>query len=952
MITKKVEKSLFDKNIDVDIYNPQLLTNDTNKGIKSKIINLLQNSERFDIAISYVVMSGLQLIQKELSRYDSYSRMLLTTEGYVTCPASLRRLLDMNLTVKVYDPQSNNYGFHLKTYMFYTEDKRNLVVGSSNISARAFGRVHEMVVDIDASKEGSIVDSYSNTFESLWNDHRSIELTETFIDRYEKEYYKNRYYLKHAQELMLDTVAIRPNYMQQQALEELSSYRKEYNRGLVIAATGSGKTYLSAFDVQVSGAKKVLFLVHNRIILNSALKSFKKVFGKEKVYIELDSTNMDEINRADFIFTTDKTAHNRLIETVNKDYFDYIIIDEAHKIGEGTLYSQLIDYFNPKFLLGITATPERTDNPDFLFNVFDFCVPYEIRLVDALNNNLICPFTYYGIHIEDEYEKCINNNDYDQYVDFIISKVREIGHYDCKLKAIAFCSNINEAKTISLLLNKKGIISKSITSQDGLDSTNAKIQEYIESLQLNTENSINVLCVVDKFNEGVDIPEVNTILMLRNTSSSIIFLQQLGRGLRLTSDHNKFVTVIDFVGNSNTNYTIAQALTGRATSDKEKLISSVNENFESTSPYINVNIEEKLIDSIIKNLATNYKAKNEMIKKFKDELTRYKYIPTLLELYTNPIFNELSTIQLLWKNFYEPFKEYYISKYDVGNDDLFLKNFFSVISEFILRGYNSNLLKEYSKVLKGTGSSNKDILKHCMYKETGNYKTAIRSSYSKNIPSLEIFILSNDVIKISNQVIDRLKLFNAYNLFLEHIELIDHMSTCYDDYILKPYTLVTKAEFLYNRGSKDLYMNAVGQYEDKINKKIFYPVTNSNIKSNFDNRILDEYTFMLHTQNITVIKDSIKDSDYTKKFYNDSLSKAREVGEKFLDKLTKRNYKIELAVKFDKARYESTSYFYFGEVSIMDIKENFNHDNTKFNYILTLKLKNKIPKHLMQYAEY
>ncbi|MFA5693496.1 MAG: DEAD/DEAH box helicase family protein, partial [Acholeplasmataceae bacterium] len=585
---KSIKKSIYDKEIESFIYNPQIIVNKKSKNIKNRLSYFLKISNRFDIAVSYVVWSGLQLIIDHFKKYDHNSRMIITTEGLVTDPRSLRALYNLNIKVKVYDPNITENGFHLKSFLFSQNEKSTLLVGSSNISSRAFGKVHEMLIEVDAFNEGKLIDEYQNTFEEIWNNKSAVFLTKEFIENYTEMYNYKTKMLKYYDDFNLEKTKIIPNYMQQEALKSLKEARKEYDRGLVIAATGTGKTFLSAFDVKAFQAKKVLFLVHNRLILNDAIKSYKKIFNKK--IIELKSSNINEINNFDIIFTTDKTAYSYLYQKVDKDYFDYIIYDEAHKIGEHTQYNDLINYFKPKFSLGMTATPERTDNPRFLFETFKYNVPYEIRLLDSLEAELVCPFTYYGLDLNERLLKDNEEFDYPKLALYIKETITNKGHYGEKLKALIFAQNIKEANKVSKELAVLGY--KSVSAVSG-SSNQEEIENYIESLKSDDKDSIEIITTVNKFNEGIDIPDINVIIMLRNTTSAIIYLQQLGRGLRKTVDPNKFVTVFDIIGNSKNNYTIAEVLTGNETKDKRLLYKHINTNFETVSSFINVKIEKQ-----------------------------------------------------------------------------------------------------------------------------------------------------------------------------------------------------------------------------------------------------------------------------------------------------------------------------------------------------------------------
>lgn len=925
----EIEKSLFDKRVESFVYNPNIVVNRNSKNIKQKIIKLLDLSDRVDIAVSYSVWSGLSLIYDHLKKFKSDSRLILTIEGFVTDPKSLEKLNDLDMSVKVYAPTKNGKGFHLKTYMFEKEDHRTLLVGSANISSRAFGLVHEMAIEVDAEKDGYIVQEYNEVFEDLWNDKFSEELCKEYVEAYTITYNDKKAQDRYFSELLLQSTDIQPNYMQENALENLETCRSEKKqRGLVIAATGTGKTYLSAFDVRAVNAKRVLFLVHNRLILTSAKETFERVFPN-KVTLELTSKNVNSLNSADLVFTTDKTAYNKLFNSIDKSYFDYIIYDEAHKIGEDTKYAELIEYFTPKFTLGITATPERTKNAGYLFETFEYSVPYEIRLLDAMNYELVCPFTYYGLNVEDNLMSSDERFDSIKLANFMKGLIKNKGHYGEKLKGIVFCRDKEEATDISRALNNIGFVSiVAISGSKGL--TRPEIEQGIQSFSSDEKGTIELICVVNKFNEGIDIPEINTIFMLRNTKSSIIYTQQLGRGLRRTYDINKFVTVFDLIGNSKNDYSIAQVLTGNQTSDKRVLYRHANEGFISVSPYINVHIEKEAMNKIIKSISNNFKVKTMLREKLENELHRYKVIPSLLEMYKNPQFNELELLQLLYKDFYTPFSKYYNKKYNLETGNLFLKNFFRVITQFVFRGYSQSDLRDYVRLLNGERVSNLKLAKTLISAKMENgISTSIYSAYNKKGNDFPIiFKYSNGILELTDEIILALKSVGANDLFNEHKDLFQYL--CKNpSYVMKPFELVDKAEFLYNSKSENCYLNAVGEYVDKRTKRVYCPITISKDRKNYSNQILANNRLVYCTQKKqTELKSIQKDNN-----------------------LITGKYNFHICASFPHLGYEGTSYYNLGELVFESISDTIEHPDGGYYHEFTFLIKNNIPRELLQYQE-
>ncbi|MGB6127237.1 MAG: DEAD/DEAH box helicase family protein [Psychrilyobacter sp.] len=923
------KKSLFNKELESITYNPNLIVNTNIKNIKDKVQNLLRTSKRVDIAVSYAVWSGLSLIYQDLKKFNSDSRIIVTTEGMVTDPRSLKKLLELPMESKVYTPRLGDKGFHLKTYLGEGEDQYKIILGSSNISARAFGLVHELAVEINSKKDGYIIEEHTDIFNNIWEDPLSKTITTELIKQYTQLFNEKKELNKKIHDIQLKNNII-PNYMQEKALIELKNCREESAKGLVIAATGTGKTYLSAFDVKQFEAKKVLFLVHNRLILTSAIETFQKVFTNKKL-LELNSSNLINLHNYDMVFTTDKTAYSHLYNKISNDYFDYIIYDEAHKIGENTRYHNLINFFTPKFTLGITATPERTEDPKFLFDIFNYTVPYEIRLLDAMNHQLVCPFTYYGLDLEERLLEPNEKFNYYELAKFMREQLNEKGHFGEKLKGIVFCSQMTEASKLSIELNDIGINAKSITSDN---SNRQDVENYIKQLKSDT-GAIELLCVVNKFNEGVDIPEINTIFMVRSTTSSIIYLQQLGRGLRKTEDPHKYVTVFDIIGNSNNNYSIAEVLTGNTTADKRTLFEHANEEFKTISPFINVKIEEKAMENIIKSISNNFKVESRLKTKIKDELYRFKEIPTLVELYNNPNFKELDLLQLLCKNFYEPFMDKYVEKYNITKDDRFLMKFFGLITQFTFRSYSSEILKEYIKLLRGEKISNQELISILVAKDVNGKKTAINSDYFKKGNDFVNIFNYETRLSLTTEVIEELKSKNAYELLIEHIELFEELSKK-ESYKMKTFDLVDKGEFLYNMNSNDYYINGTGEREDPQQKKFYSPIQITNSDSFHNNYIDDRGRVVYMTKESTTMEGALKKVE-----------------------MLENGYKMVVCAKFPHLGYSSTAYFNLGEtiieeispVKIQEKKNGSGKTVKKYNNKIFLRLDKKIPEEFLQYKK-
>ena len=555
-----------------------LITNNQTTNFYNHITNLLLNCDSFNFNVAFINYSGLQLLLdsfKVLEKKGIKGKILTSTYLNFTQVKALEKIKEFkNIELKIYDSNESNIGFHSKSYIFEFKNSYEIVIGSSNITASAFKSNIEWNVNTISKKDDNYLKDILNEFNNLWNN--SYDVTDEFLKEYlnfiekQKKDFVPSFYFKRN---------VKTNFMQEKALERLKELRDSgEKKALIIAATGSGKTYLSAFDVKNFEAKKVLFLVHRENILLNAKKSFENILG-DKFSYGLYTGNKKEEEK-DYIFSTIQTMSNTY-EKFSKEGFDYIIIDEAHHVISPT-YKRVVEYFQPKFLLGLTATSNRMDG-NSIYEIFDENIACDIRLNDALEHNLVVPFHYFGIsdiqtidyeNIDltkiDELAKLLNVN---KRVDFIIEQMNFYSHIGEKRKVIAFCVSKEHCAFMSEEFNKKGISATYLTSDDSV----LKREESIKKLE-DEKNSLEVIFTVDIFNEGIDIPSINTVLFLRPTNSPIVFIQQLGRGLRKYKN-KEFLTVLDFIGNHKKAYLIALALVGNKKIDKESIKLSLQNNF-------------------------------------------------------------------------------------------------------------------------------------------------------------------------------------------------------------------------------------------------------------------------------------------------------------------------------------------------------------------------------------
>jgi superfamily II DNA or RNA helicase len=609
---------------------PKILLNDkvAGKKVLSSIINELNGCNEFWFSVAFVTAGGVASLKNTLEEIDNRNikgKILVSQYLNFTQPEALRQLLKFkNIELRI----SVNTNFHAKGYLFKKHDYYNLIIGSSNLTADALSTNKELNIKTSATENSYIINKIKEEFN---NDFvNSVIVDDNYIKSYE-ELYKNSKFRAIYQKPDNGNL-IKPNLMQNEALRNLGNIRANgKKKAILISATGTGKTYLSAFDVKAVDAKTFLFIVHRGNIANKAMETFKSIFGTKRS-MGVFSGNRKELN-ANFLFSTVQTISKpENLKLFNKDHFDYIVIDETHRAGAES-YKRVLDYFNPGFLLGMTATPERTDGHD-IFKYFDYNIAYEIRLHKALEEEMLSPFHYYGItdisvngQIIDE-NAAFDSLTSNERVDKIIEKS---SFYSCdsgEVRGLVFCSKVEECKILAAEFTKRGLPSIYLTGEN----TEEERSNAIEQLESdNKEEKIQYIFSVDIFNEGVDIPRVNQIIMLRPTQSAIIFVQQLGRGLRKT-DGKEYLTVIDFIGNYNNNFLVPIALYGDSSYNKDTIRKLMTSGSDLIPGQSTINFDRITKERIYAAIDTaNLSKKKDLVKDY--ELLKYKLgrIPTMVD---------------------------------------------------------------------------------------------------------------------------------------------------------------------------------------------------------------------------------------------------------------------------------------------------------------------------------
>lgn len=578
----------------------QLITNEINKNFLSILKENLSTCTEFKICVSFVRISGVQLLMDLLSELNTKGvkgQILASTYMNVTQPHALEMLSSFdNIELKVFT-STHDQGFHAKGYLFLNpqendKEKWTIIIGSSNISGAAFKKNVEWNVinneEVLANNEpGEFAKSVLEEFNDLWKSSYSKDFSDEFLIQY-RDYLAK---IKENKEVFnFEEKVIKPNEMQSEAIAKLNTLRKmKQNKALAIAATGTGKTYMSVFDAMQVNPKKAMFVVHRGDILVKAQESFDNVLGKTISDYSSEIYKGSKHNKdCKYLFVTEDTLALHL-EDFSPEEFDYIVIDEAHHAADNS-YTKILNYFKPKFLLGLTATPERTDGKD-IFNIFDFNRAVNIRLRDSLEKNLVCPFHYFGIKDVEgiDYEKLNHKpEDGEAYLDevarmlmkskradYIFEKINFYGHDGDKTKCLGFCATVDHAKFMAEEFNKK-LGEGSAVALSGENSVPER-QKYLLQLE-DDDTKLQYIFSRDIFNEGIDVQDVNLVLMLRPTQSSIVFTQQLGRGLRKIKG-KEFLTVLDFIGNYQKSFLMTSVFSKEPNPDKKTRLREVATDF-------------------------------------------------------------------------------------------------------------------------------------------------------------------------------------------------------------------------------------------------------------------------------------------------------------------------------------------------------------------------------------
>lgn len=762
-------------------FMPRFIYNSRDKDNPKKVFDTLrenlENCDEFMFSVAFINDSGLNLFKQvflELQEKNPQIKGRIITSNYLsfTEPKALRELSTYkNIEVRMYYiNEGDKIGFHTKGYIFkYKNEQYKVVIGSSNITQSALTSNNEWNNLIVSTKDGEIIKNILNEYERMWDKSLSLE---NVLDKYEKEYNENKERIRKIQKnggIVYKTDII-PNTMQKVFIDRLNeSINNGDKKGLLISATGTGKTYASALGVKSIKqfkVNKLLFITHRETILKQAIKTFENVFNGI-IKTGLYSGSNHDLNGENFIFSTISTiGKEKYLNEFKPDEFDFIIIDECHRIGEKTMYQKVLSYFAPKYFLGMSATPDRSDGYD-VYNSFNHNILYEIRLNDALDANMLVPFHYFGICDLIVDGKTIDDNADFRYltseerVKHILKKSKYYGYSGDRLKCLLFVSRKDEGKELARKINLEGVKCRYLDGETKQEDR----EKAIDLLEEDDPNKdyIEMIVTIDVFNEGVDIPSVNQVIFLRPTKSSIIFIQQLGRGLRLNLG-KEYLTLIDFIGNYDNNYLIPETFSTKGSGKKrgERAIHPLTPG-ASVVQFDEVS-KKRIIESFAKIPNTKFRRVKEQYIDAKNKLGR---IPTLIEFDKNGIISGRSFLDLSSKipSYYEFLRKINDEKEILTEQE---KDTIKYLSKNIgsgLRIHEALLLKtllnggsekDFSKVLLDVNPNYiyDDVIKKSMLSVLDTKFTKTVSTKTKEIPICD---LKNKEFQLTNEFINLYK---------------------------------------------------------------------------------------------------------------------------------------------------------------------------------------------------
>lgn len=743
VISVNIEENIGEKEIELGKLSENCIIGNSDY-LLPRLKDAFKKATSVDIIVAFLMESGVKLLEKDLKEIITKNipiRILTGNYLNITEPSALYKLKDImgdKVDLRFYSETKRS--FHPKAYIFQYENGGDIFIGSSNISKSAltYGIEWNYRITKDHSEED--FNYFRTVFEDLFLNH-SIIIDDVELKKYSASWIRPKVHkeIENTTDSKEDKIInmFEPRGAQVEAIYELKKSREEgFNKGIVVAATGIGKTYLAAFDSK--NFTKVLFVAHREEIIKQAAKSFKNIRPDDTIgFFYGDYKDTSE----NLIFATVQTLGKE--EYLNEDYFksdyfDYIVIDEFHH-AISCNYQNILNYFKPKFLLGLTATPERLDNED-VFSICDYNVVYESRLHTAINKGWLVPFRYYGIYDDSvNYSKIqIKKGKYDEKqleralminkrADLILKNYLK---YNSKC-ALGFCSSKEHAEFMADYFNKNHIKACSVYSGKHGENTFNR-EEAISEL---TKGNLQIIFSIDMFNEGIDIPAIDLVMFLRPTESPTVFLQQLGRGLRRFRD-KKYLNVLDFIGNYKKANLIPFLLSGKnKTYDKNRVSGTQIKEIDYPEDCF-VDFDFRLIDIFKKQEEQEKTIKDKIIDEFYRVENKVGHIPTRVEFF-----------KYIDPEVYKMMKK--VSKLNVFNDYLsFLKKLGKLnISEELLV---ESIGHDFIKIIETTSMSKTYKMPVLLaFYNSGNLKL--------NIDNEDIYINFKEFYSNNSNAIDMLK---------------------------------------------------------------------------------------------------------------------------------------------------------------------------------------------------
>lgn len=928
-------------------YRPQFVSNNYKEGKKvlSSIEDELLSCNEFQISVAFITLGGIEpLLQtlKVLEKKNIPGKVLTTNYLNFSEPKALKKLNELNnINIKMYDVDEKDHGFHTKGYIFKKEELYRIIIGSSNMTKSALTTNLEWNTKIVSTERGEVAEDIIKEFDRLWNSNNAL-VYEDFYDEYAEKYEiikKQKETAKQEEIVSLEKYKLKPNNMQ---VGFISSLKKLIDKGedkaLLISATGTGKTYASAFAMRELEYKRVLFLVHRGQLAKQTLKSYKKVF-KNSTKMGLVGAGHRDFDK-DYVFATVQTLNrDEHLHKYKAEDFDCIILDEAHHSSADT-YQKIMDYFNPKLWLGMTATPDkRDDNIEGrnIYEIFNHQIAYEIRLQQAMEEDMLCPFHYFGItdisllDENDIKQKNLSEKDFnaltsEERIKHIVEQATYFGYSGNKVKGLIFCSRIDESEKLSERFNETinpetGEYYRTIALNGS--ASEEERQEAFERLAMEENEDrdgltpLDYIFSVDILNEGVDIVEINQVIMLRPTQSPIVFVQQLGRGLRKI-EGKEFVVILDFIGNYNNNFMIPIALSGDRSYNKDSMRRYISEGTRIVPGASTVHFDEiakKRIYSSIDNARTNTV---KLIKDAFEELNfRLGRIPNIQDFKIHGSIDVRKIIEN-FGSYYAFLDKYYRDEYDVV-----LNEKEKIIIEFISKKItNTKRLGELAilnDLLSGSDRfyqySNKLI-------QDGANKNVIKQIEESVIRNLNIEFLNENERKKYNDCVLVEKTVDGYKMNESFKELIDSNSS-FSNMVSE---LIDYGIDNYNDNYSEAYKETNFQLYQKYTYEDVCRLLNWDNNMNAQN--IGGYFYESKTKTLPVFVNYEKTDDaiaYEDRFVSPdhiiALSKKpRKVDSKDADHIFKRTHedadnKIYLFVRKNKDDKESKEFYFLGEIN-------------------------------------